>query len=103
MSDLPPDLPELPSLISGILLDLVERAVLDRAAIALALGVSRDRVEALISTRTPLAPEEYAAIATLMNQHRRPDETEWTAETLQSAKEAWDRAADKMDNGDEVS
>jgi|GEM_PF-5398279 len=103
MSALPPDLPNLPSYISGVLLDLMETAKLDRATIAAALGVSRDRVEALIATRTPIAPAEYAAIAALMNQHLQDGETEWTAETLQSAKEDWDRAAGKVIDSNGVS
>ena len=103
MSDLPPDLPKLPSFISGVLLDLMETPGLDRDAIAAALGVTRDRVEALIATRTPISPDEYTAIAALMNQHRQKREREWTAATLQAAKAFWDRDTGKVNNGDEVS
>lgn len=99
MSDIPPDLPKLPSFISGVLLQLIEENDLDRTAIASALNVSRDRVEALIATRTPISPDEYAAIASLINQHLKKGEKKWTAKTLRDCKEDWDRTAGKVNNG----
>ena len=97
MSDLPPDLPQLPSLISGLLLDLIESTDLDRVAIAKALSVSRHRVEALIAQKTPISLREYGAIAKLLNQQC--DEGIWTAEILQQEKERWDRLPGHANNG----
>jgi|GEM_PF-5360324 len=99
MPEIPPDLPNLPSLISGLLLRLLEETDLDRTSIANELAISRSRVEELIATRTPVSSGEYAAIATLVNHYFG---TELTAQTLRESKEAWDIAAGRV-NGNGVS
>lgn len=103
MSDVPPDLPQVPSLISSILLQLIEVNGLNRGEIAQALSVPASRVDALITQRTPISPDEYAAIAALINQHLNEGEEEWTAKKLKATKEEWDRLAGKVSNGNGVS
>ena len=101
MSDLPPDLPNLPSLISGLLFQLIEEAGLTRAEIADDLGLSKERVNALIATRTTISEAEYAAIASLLNRSFPGDE--WTVQKLQADKDFWDQKTGKVNNGKDIS
>ena len=89
----PEDLPDLPSLIAGYLLQLTQEGEFDRDAIANMLQITRSRVDALIESKPHITEQEYAAIAELINQRLGGG---WTAETLRETKEFWDRAAGKI-------
>ena len=91
----------LPSFVSGKLLQFIEEDGMTREEIASKLKVSRDRVDLLITTRTPISPAEYAALASLFNEHLVKGEGEWTAEILKETKEDWDIMAGKV-NGNGV-
>ncbi len=96
MSEGSMDFPKFPSLIAGFLTQLTQEDKLDRDGIVAALGLGRDRVDALMECKTEIEAGEYAAIATLINQHLGGN---WTAQTLQESKEFWDVASENV-NGD---
>ena len=103
MPEIPENLPQLPSLISGLLIRLLEETDLDRNALAAVLGVPVSRLELLIDARPEPTEEEYAAIAPLLNHHFEEFAAmDLTAELLKKSKHTWDIAAGKT-NGNEVS
>ena len=97
MSDIPADLPDLPSYISGLLMRLLEETDLDREALAKALEVPVSRIDLLIESRPEITPEEYAAIAPLANQHFG---MQFDAKTLKETKDTWDVAAGRTDENE---
>ena len=96
MSESSQDLPKFPSLIAGFLEQLVQEGKLDRDGIAAALGMGRDRVNLLIERKIQITEGEYAAIATLINQHLGGN---WSAQSLKESKDFWDFASGNI-NGD---
>ena len=94
LSDSSIDSPGFVSLVSSLLIRILEETNLDRSEIAASLGIKRFRVNALIDTKTEISDEEYHAIALLLNAHL--DEVAWTAKTLKDSKEAVDRVASKL-------